>query len=376
AGRRDPQSASVSHTAVALAPVLAAGPHEPRKIYDFAAAEARRVDDVEITDLGRNVKMPWEINGRKWHTQDRTSRSGAPVQWDGRILDEVEDRIQRLGAAHDLFAPTDWNSRTIVEVAAKKKADGWFFHAITGETWLLKLKFRTAKRTFDRDKLAEALALKPLNDLPEIEAYGHGPRVKCKNLRGPFQEVQIAAHGWDEVNTPAFWEFLDSAVAGFGKFIQRVQKSPEDVMPWKVLGRKWHLSRKGFPPGKKPAWSPETLEELLELLESAAKRVDPAGVQFLWNNQQVVHLMAPSRRTPWATVHTKRTTGVDLYLNGPAGAFAVGRIAGLAEKRAIESNGEGTDQVKLRFVQADDLTRGDLAAFLTEHLDAVRAAVV
>ena len=69
----------------------------------------------------------------------------------------------------------------------------------------MKLKFRTAKRTFDRDKLAEELALKPLNDIPEIEAYGHGPRVKCKNLRGPFQEVQIAAHSWEEIDTPAFW---------------------------------------------------------------------------------------------------------------------------------------------------------------------------
>ena len=115
-----------------------------------------------------------------------------------------------------LLAPTDWSNRTIVEICAAKKSDGWFFHAITGEPWLVRLKFRTAKRTFDRDRLAANLALKPLNDVPEIEAYGHGPRVKCKNLRGPFQEVQIAAHSWEEINTPAFWKFLEQAVAGFG----------------------------------------------------------------------------------------------------------------------------------------------------------------
>jgi excinuclease ABC subunit A len=375
-----PLSAFPSHTALALAPILAAGPHVERKPYDFAAAERRRQTDLDIADLGREVKMPWEINGRKWHVEDRTARSGAPVRWDGRILAEIVDRLEK---APGTFSETDWSNRTIVEIAAAKKSDGWFFHAITGEPWLVRLKFRTAKRTFHRDQLAEALALKPLNDVPEIEAYGHGPRVKCKNLRGPFQEVQIAAHSWDEINTPAFWTFLDQAVVGFRRFAERIEKSPEDVMPWKVLGRKWHLSRKGFPPGKKIDWPQETLEELLELLESAANgasRTDgneggPAGAaQFLWNNQQVIHLMIPGQRVPWATIQTKRTVGVDVSLHGPAGAFATGRIVDLGVKQLVAPREDGVDQVKLRFVQPADLTRGDLAAFLAEHLEAVRAA--
>jgi excinuclease ABC subunit A len=399
-----PLSAFVSHTALALAPVLAAGPHTVRKPYDFVAAEAKRKTDLEIADLGREVKMPWETNGQKWHTEDCTARNGDPVKWDRRILAEIEERIQTLAEKAGTLSPTDWTNRTIVEIAAAKKSDGWFFHAITGEPWLVKLKFRTAKRTFDRDKLTEELSLKPLNDIPEIEAYGQGSRVKCKNLRGPFQEVQIAAHSWEEIDTPAFWKFLETAVAGFGKFTERVGKSPEDVMPWKVLGRKWHLSRKGFPPGKKVDWPQETLEELLELLANAAGaagigeaasaagrpapgqrgangQIAPATdsgprttPQFLWNNQQLVHLMIPGQRSPWATVHTKRTAGVDLYLNGPAGAFATGRIADIAEKRAIESAGSGLDQVKLRFAAPEDLSRGGLAEFLAEHLEAVRSA--
>ena len=109
---------------------------------------------------------------------------------------------------------------------AAKKSDGWFFHAITGERWLVKLKFRTAKRTFERDTLVAELGLKPLNDLDEIEAYGHGPRVKCKNLRGPWQEVQIDAHSWAEIDTPEFWSFVERAVAGFNKFTERVQQKP------------------------------------------------------------------------------------------------------------------------------------------------------
>jgi len=358
-----------SHTAAALAPVLSAGPRKKRKLYDFAAAAAKQEGDLDINELGESVKMPWEVDGHRWHTHDRVSRSGAACHWNGKILDAVERRIQDLGE----FSPTNWNNRTIVEVAAARKSDGWFFHAITGEPWLVKLKFRTAKKTFQRDQLMIDLDLKPLNDIPEIESYGRTSRVKCKNLRGPWQEVQIAAYSWEEIDTPAFWTFLEKAVAGFRKFTERAQQSPEDVMPWKVLGSKWHLARKGFPPGKKPAWPIEVLEDLLEhLSETAAGVVAPATPQFLWNNQQVVNLMIPDQRDPWAVIYTKRLGGVDLQLNGPAGAFATGRIAELASQRTINSEDDHRDQVKLRFVTPQDLERGDLDDFLTEHLEATR----
>jgi excinuclease ABC subunit A len=374
-----PHSAFISHTAAALAPILAAGPHTERKLYDFAAAEAKRQGDLDITDLGKEVKMPWETDGRKWHVEDRVSRSGDPVRWDGRILGAIDERVHQLSES---FLPTDWSHRTIVEINGPKKADGWFFHAITGEPWVLKLKFRTAKRTFNAERLAAELNLPPFNDLAEIETYGNGPRVKCKNLRGPFQEVQVFAHGWDELNTPAFWSMVEMAVEGFKKFTERVGKNPEDVMPWKVLGKKWHLARKGFPPGKKVAWPQETLEELLEVLESAAsaglaaEAASPGATQapqFLWNNQQVIHLMVPGQRVPWATVHTKRTVGVDLSLHGPAGAFATGRVADIGVKQLIQPGSEGYDAVKLRFITPEDLVRGGLAQFLAEHLEAVRA---
>jgi len=311
--------------------------------------------------------MPWEVDGLRWHTRDRVARNGDPCQWDGRILAAIEEKIQQLGQ----FAPTNWSSRTIVEITGEKKSDGWFFHAITGEKWLVKLKFRTSKRTFEREKLVADLGLKPLNDLDDIEAYGRGPRVKCKNLRGPWQEVQIDAHSWDEIDTPEFWSFLKRAVDGFQKFAERVGTKPEDVMPWKVLGQKWHMSRKGFPPGKKPAWKPEVLEELLEMLHETA----PKG-QFLWNNQDVVHLMVSGVRQPWATVRTKRLAGVDLTLNGPKGAFQLGSVAEIGSERALSTNGDERDQVKLRFVDTNELQDGALGAFLKSHLEAVRGAAV
>jgi excinuclease ABC subunit A len=362
---QNPQSATMSHTAAALAPVLAAGPFAKRKRHDPAAAAAVATEDLEIEEVGRDTRMPWEENGRQWHTKDRVARDGRRCQWDGRVLDAIERRIHELGP----FSPTNWNNRSIVEITATKKSDGWFFHAITGERWLVKLKFRTAKKSFERDKLIIDLGLKPLNDIDEVEAYGRGPRVKCKNLRGPWQEVQIDAHSWLEIDTPAFWGFLERAVAGFQRFSERLSAKPEDVMPWKVLGQKWHLSKKGFPPGKKTAWKPEVLEELLEMLADAV----PAG-QFLWNNQNVVYLMVPGVRKPWATVCTKRLAGVDLVLNGPKGAFQLGSLAALGAERALTTDGEDRDQVKLRFVTTDELHNGNVLAFLRAHLESLQAA--
>ncbi|MBW3598876.1 MAG: ATP-binding cassette domain-containing protein, partial [Planctomycetes bacterium] len=347
-----------SHTGEALAPVLAAGPHERRKLHDFAAAEETKTGDLDITEVGREVKMPWEVDGRRWHAHDRVDRRGQPVKWDGRILERVIDRIHELGE----FSPTDWNNRSVVEIAAETKSDGWFFHAITAETWLVKLKFRVARNTFKRDQLRSALPLKTLNELHAVEAYSNEPRVKVKNLRGPWQEVQIAAHALDEIDRPEFWSFLERAVAAFGKIAERKEASIEDHMPWKKLGRVWHLSRKGFPPGRTIRWDAEVLEDLLDLLMEAA----PEG-EFLWSNQQLVHYIPAGRREPWASIQTKKTECLNLVLTGPKGKTALGRITDLGCDRAVDGAREDRDLVKLRFRTLDDLDRGDLRTFLTEH---------
>jgi excinuclease ABC subunit A len=99
------------------------------------------------------------------------------------------------------------------------------------------------------------------------------------------------------------------------------------------------------------------------------------GGQFLWNNQQVVHLMVPQQREPWASLYTKRLAGVDVILNGPKGQFALGRIADLAAERELVSDGNGRDQIKFRFTGLDELS-GELGDFLKDHLAALDGAPV
>ncbi len=351
-----------SYTGEALCKVLAAGPRLERQAFDFAAHQQDAPDDVEITAIGQEARMPWEVDGRRWHTQGRVGRKGEPCKWDGQILEQVVDRIQELGE----FSETNWNSRGVVEIAAEKKSIGWFFHAITGETWLLKLKFRVARNTFRHQELLDRLQLKTLNQMDELPIYGNEPRVKCRSLRGPWQEVQINAHAWDEINTPQFWSFLEESVAGFQKYTQLTELKPEDHMPWKKLGQRWHFLRKGFPAGKPIMWELAAWEELYEMLQELA----PDG-QFLWNNQVLVHLYLAGQRDPWVTINTKRPQSLDITLTGPKGLVTLGRLTGLARDRELDATREDRDFVRLKFRTVEDLHTGGVREFLQEHRKAV-----
>ena len=133
-----------------------------------------------------------------------------------------------------LLNKTDYASRTVVEIAAAKKSLGWFFHAITAETWMLKMKFRTAPGTFNREKLVQAMGLKTLNQMDDLPVYGNEPRVKVKK-RSQWQEIEIRAHSFDEIDTPVYWEFLETAVQAFEEFTggtgkQKIEKSPGSPM--------------------------------------------------------------------------------------------------------------------------------------------------
>jgi excinuclease ABC subunit A len=228
------------------------------------------------------------------------------------------------------------------------------------------MKFRTAKGTFRREKLLEKINLNTPNQMEDLPIYGNEPRVKCKSIRGPFQEIEIRAYTLEEIDTPEFWDFLETAVTGFDRFTERASLNPDDIMPWKKLGQKWHFSQKGFPLGKRVKWEHKILEELFEVLQDTA----PDG-QFLWNNQQLVHLYAKGQKQPWATVMTKRADHLELVVTGPSGQFGLGRIADLGCDREHDGTNENSDQFKIRFMTADDLRRGDLATFLGEHIAGV-----
>ncbi|MEA1950981.1 MAG: ATP-binding cassette domain-containing protein, partial [Planctomycetota bacterium] len=352
-----------SYTGEALDPVIAAGPHLERKPYDFEAERAKRASDMDITEVGREAKMPWQADGRTWHTKNRTARNGNQCRWEGKMLAEVVDRIEQS----DLFSAVNWTEQTVVEIRAANKSHGWFFHAITAEEWLLKLKFRVPRHTFDKQEIAERLDLKPLNDMPDLPLYGTENRTKCHNVHGNWQEIELRLHDYKEIDRPEFWAFVDEAVVGFGQFVNRVTTKPEDAMPWKVLGKKWHLMRKGFNHNPKIQWEAGLLEEVFDLLGELAP---DAG--FEWTNKQMVPIYLPDRKEPWANVRTKKPDAVHVHFSGPAGRFPFGRVAELGREPDLRADRRGFDIITFQFRNSRDLRRSGLVEFLEEHLAACR----
>ena len=77
------------------------------------------------------------------------ARNGRPARWDGRILDLIVDRVEKLGAGG--FAPTDWSERGVVRIDGLDEGTeiGFpFFHATTSGEWVVTLRFFVPRNTF------------------------------------------------------------------------------------------------------------------------------------------------------------------------------------------------------------------------------------
>ena len=345
-----------SWTGEALAEVMDENHYAVRK--PFKPGDDYDAEGIDIEDVGKDIKMPWEADGRRWHTTDRVDRKGEPVHWDGEILERVVDFIEK----EEGFSETNWSSRTIVEINATKASRGWFFHATTSETWLVKMKFRCRRNTFKRDELMKRIQLKTPNEMDDVPVYGNASRIKVTNSKGAWQEVEMRVNNLEEIDTPDFWSFLSNAIDGFQDRVERVDGKVEDQTPWAKLGKKWHYMRKGFPDGRKVDWGVEVLESLQETLSEVA----PAA-KFTWTDKQVVHLHVPEQKQPWISIQTKKTDGLWMQISGPKSSLILGQVADFAEDPTFESE-EDTDAILMRFDSAEKAGEEKLKSFLKEHL--------
>jgi excinuclease ABC subunit A len=343
-----------SWTGELLAPVLAESTRGTITTFDARQALARRATDVSLEALGRAAKLPWELDGRKWHTQDRMGYGGEPCRWDGAALDFVIDLLSE----YDSLADANWNDRATVEVKAPKGL-GWFLHARTGFEWLLTLSFRVARRQFTTESLDARLGLKPLDDMNEIPVYGREPRVKARDLKSAWQEVSIKVWKKSEIDTPAFRKFVDEAVRSYLKLAQAEAVNPEDLMPWKKLGRKWHLMQKGLPQNSRGQWEFRVVEQLLPIVEKAFSGCEADyGIRgkVLWSGAE---------GRPAAELHTKRSDGVELVVFCPGGRVTIGSIADHGASQQVEPSRDGRDAVRLLFKTERQVKATALKALLT-----------
>jgi excinuclease ABC subunit A len=352
-----------SHTGAILAEVLAAGPHAARTTHNPAAIEAAREGDRELDEIGKDAQMPWEADGKRWHTEQRVSHQGKPCRWEGKILDWLDQQIHSLGE----FAQTNWGQRTIIEITGPKRSQGWFFHGHTAMEWLVRLVFRVGRNTFKQEELNRRLGIPPLNDTPGLQVYSSEPRVHVANRMGAWQEVAVLAHRLTEIDTPAFRAFLSEAVRAFGKQMTRLQTRPDDVMPWKLNGERWHLGDKGFPPGKKPSWDRALLTQFLQVLRS----IEP-GLEISWDVRYFITMRVPGVNRWWGQFQTKRPEGLVCHFLGKKGQFNLSRIEKFGIRPEITSNREHGDVLRLVFQQDEHMHSAKLKELLTEHLRGFR----
>ncbi|MBI1347966.1 excinuclease ABC subunit A [bacterium] len=342
-----------SLTAKCLAPVLNAGRRGDREAFDASAAMSRRKGDIDVSQLGKNAKMPWEVDGPKWHTQDRVAHNGQRPRWSGEMLRKVIDTLEE----NDGFAPPNWNARSVVEmVGTKNKSAGWFLHAMTGDEWALTLRFHVPKGRFETESLAEQLQLKEWDALEDIPVNGRQPRVRVNKASGPWQEVNVAVIDEDDIATPAFERFLKEAVDAYFEAANPEKLNLDDLTPWKKLGRKWHVMRKGFLKGK-VAWDVETLEALFTLLDD----IWPTATVD-WSGKVLVNYKQGKQRL--ATVVTKRPANIELALPVSQGSVSLGRVADIGEDPEISGGSDGQDIVSLKFTTMKQLLNSKLKDFL------------
>ena len=348
-----------SWTGELLKSVLDKGNRGEIEVFDAAGAAKKRQGDVDISQVSKGIAAPWEEDGRKWHTESRISRNGKPCRWEGAALNLVADRL----AEFDGLKEANWKDQASVEVTAEKKVGtGWFFHALTGDEWLLRLYFRVPKGTFEESDLQRRIKLKSVNELDELPIYNRSDRVRTNDKKGPFQEVIFDIHWLEEIDTPEFHRFLDDAVAAYLKQVESTaKKDPADLMPWKVLKKKWHVSRKGFASNKRVAWKLETLEILFDVLES-----ELVDLKVDWSNKTSVQFRHPESGDTLVELQTKRRDAIYLVLLSEPGTFALGQVASLGKDRKIELHRSGKEAIQIQFTTKTNLKVKTLKEFLSE----------
>ncbi len=341
-----------SHTGRILADVLRAGPHGERELQSATELPAEPVS--ETIDIKTDAAMPWERNGKAWHTRDRTDRQGRKIEWEGAALEWLADQIQKSGA----FGETDWNNPSRVEIAVPKSGTHWFLHARTGSRWLLDVSLRVPTGTFHADTLNRQLALRTLDERDDLPIYGDEPRVRIRPAWSHAEDVRIHIHDLGEIKTPAFRRFIKQAVAAHLSMLARREQAPEKAEPWKKDGRKWHLSQQSINPRKPRLWSPTTLLEVIGRMQ----KLNPE-LHIDWTGKVTIGLCigGPSKRI--GRVVTNRSEGlrVDVYV--PPGSFTPTQIEHLGNHPTIDPR-EGVDLIQFWIQKLDQLDTEALRAVL------------
>ena len=172
----------------------------------------------------------------------------------------------------------------------------------------------------------------------------------------------MLVHKYQEIDTVGFRQFLAKAVQSFHQNIKRMTQSPEDVMPWKVNGEKWHLGEKGFPPGRVMKWDRAILPRLIALL----REVEPK-IEIDWANRLSILIRVPGVSRAWSSFWTKKSTGLECKYLGKKGQFNLSQIEAFGVEPRIKAHKTG-EILELTFQNDHHLHATQLKDILRQHI--------
>ncbi|MCH7813480.1 MAG: excinuclease ABC subunit UvrA [Planctomycetes bacterium] len=340
-----------SHTGVALAPVLAAGPIEERPVHDVVRQRDLEAELTGPVDLGDTTLLPWQRDGRRWHLVEHLDHRGRLAQWKPAVLEWLIETIESVGK----FQPTDWKHQSRIEVKAAGSKTPWFCHARTRARWTLDVTIRTAPDTFNETQLRRRLAIKTLDQRTDVQAYGRWPRVAVQETGRGFDDIRLFLHDEKDLRKTAFKQFLKTAADAYFAMNERAQADPAQAEPWKADGRAWHLSQKSIKAGKRKQWQPTVL---LELLGSINKSLPNARVE--WTHKTAVMLHLPGMKGRLIRIATNHAQGLKFDLRVPKRTFTPTLYDRLGRSPELEARAD--HDVILSWVRRmEDVDKGQLA---------------
>ncbi len=296
-----------SRTGVSLKPVIKRGPVQERPVFTAEEQAKREAAARKRIDLGDDVRMPWEVNGKRWHTETRTDRCGKPIEWDTGVLTWLVEEIQK----HDGFKPTKWSDRAHVEIAGPGKGT-WFAHFLTGSRHQLDVMIRIPKGTFTQSKLNRELNVKTLDERTDLPIYGPDERVALRPRYPQWDEVRMWLRDFVDVDRRKFRKFLKQATSAYLSRLEEEQGDKKKSEPWKAEGRAWHLSQKSMHLHDPAVWEPSTLIALIGLF----KKLQP-DIKVDWNKKVLIALSVPGEKKIACTIVTNRPQGLRIELTSP-----------------------------------------------------------
>ena len=221
------------------------------------------------------------------------------------------------------------------------------------------MRFRTRKRSFDRELLIQKLALRTLNDMEEIPLFGTQPRVRVETV-GPWQEIEIKAFSFSEIDVPEFWSFLDLAAKNFIDQVNGDCKDIQNLTPWKSQGRDWHFSRLGFyGDSSNQKWSFELLEKVIDVVLAA----DPS-TKVDWRQKINVVFNDGKSGVCWAQVFTKNVDFICVQIVVAKKSILQESANDLGYKPEYDASDPNSDSFFIRYRSEEDFDGLALQRFL------------